>query len=110
MSRTAEGVRARSAWPARRERRGYMEWLSQSACGAQIWESMSVQITQIDLARPLVPVTIAKRHAALWALVKFGPQPLGWIKCGRRAVGSVLTPDALGRLIADALPLQVLDA
>src|SRR5207248_8255388 len=84
---------------ARRKRRAYI------ATSTAICRVMPTQIAQIDLAVPLVPITIEKRYTALWVLVKFGPQPLGWIRCSRRSAGSRVSPDMLSRMIADTLPL-----
>src|SRR5689334_11829652 len=70
---------------------------------------MAVRVTPIDLARPLVPVTLGKRYASVWILVKFGPQPLGWIKCSRKTVGAVIPVELLAQLIAETLPLQIMD-
>ena len=70
---------------------------------------MAARIVQIDLANPL-PSLPTGGYAALWILVKFGPQPLGWVRCRARQYGRVIPADALAQLIADALYLPVHDA
>jgi len=46
----------------------------------------------------------------LWILVKFGVQPIGWVRCRCEQFGRQITPDILASLISEALYLQVHDA
>src|SRR4051812_39271081 len=71
---------------------------------------MATQISQVDLSRPLEPITLRRGYGALWILVRFGAQPLGWVKCSRTHVGSHLSVDAVGRMVAETLAMPVLDA
>ena len=71
---------------------------------------MSARIVQVDLAQPLPTLYAGTRHHSLWILVKFGIQPLGWVKCRARQFGGVIAPDMLSQIICDALWLQINDA
>ncbi len=72
---------------------------------------MAAKILQIDLAHALPTLRInARRYDAVWLLVKFGPQPLGWVKFRTHQYGRVLAPDQLAQLLSDQLHLQVHDA
>jgi O-antigen biosynthesis protein len=70
---------------------------------------MSAFVTQVDLAQPLAPIRPPKRYYALWCLVRFNRQPLGWMKCPRSHFGKQLEPDMLRTQIAEQLPAQVID-
>lgn len=71
---------------------------------------MSARILQVDLSQPLPAIELEPRYHALWLLVKFGPQPLGWVRSRTRRFGNRLTPDLLRGLIADSLWVQANDA
>src|SRR5688572_3003338 len=46
----------------------------------------------------------------LWVLVKFGVQPIGWVRCRCEQFGRQITPDMLASLISETLSLQLHDA
>src|SRR5437879_2235724 len=71
---------------------------------------MAAQILQVDLAQPLPTIRTDRRYTSLWLLVRFGPQPLGWVRCRAKQFGHRITPDLLAQLIAETLYLQVHDA
>src|SRR5687767_8580593 len=71
---------------------------------------MAARIFQIDLAEPLPTLRVEGRYNALWLLVRFGPQPLGWVRCPFKRFGDTVSPDLLGGLIGDNLWIQVHDA
>jgi glycosyltransferase involved in cell wall biosynthesis len=71
---------------------------------------MAAQILQIDLAQPLPTIRAARRYTSLWLLVRFGPHPLGWVRCPVKRLGHRIKPDLLAQLIAETLYLQVHDA
>jgi glycosyltransferase involved in cell wall biosynthesis len=71
---------------------------------------MAAFVTQVDLSREIAPIRPPRKYHALWCLVKFNRQPLGWVKCGRMRFGDVLSPETLNELIAEQLSPQVLDA
>lgn len=71
---------------------------------------MASQIVQIDLCKPLPAVAIDRRYSAVWMLVRFGPQPLGWLRCLTRDYGTNIPSQRLGELIADQLWTQLRDA
>jgi glycosyltransferase involved in cell wall biosynthesis len=71
---------------------------------------MAARVIQIDLAHPLPAIPAEGSAGALWILVRFGPRPLGWVKCRQRQFGNVITPDMLAGLITDAMWMQVHDA
>src|SRR5437899_11658 len=71
---------------------------------------MATQIVQIDLAQPLPTIRTGGRYTNLWILVRFGRQPLGWVRCRNKELRHKIMPDLLAQLIAEALYLQVHDA
>src|SRR5438093_9591783 len=71
---------------------------------------MAAQILQIDLAQPLPTIRTLPRYRHLWILVRFGRQPLGWVRCRPRQFRRKIEPDLLAQLIAETLYLQVHDA
>jgi glycosyltransferase involved in cell wall biosynthesis len=75
---------------------------------------MSVRIIQVDLAQPLPTVQLAaaagerRRNADLWILVKLGPHPVGWVRCGPiDKLGKQIGPDQLLKLTNDALSREI---
>jgi GT2 family glycosyltransferase len=74
---------------------------------------MAARVVQVDLSQPLPAIRTDgpyARYGMLWILVKFGVQPLGWVKCRAKQYGHVITPDLLAGLICDTMWLQVHDA
>ena len=71
---------------------------------------MAARIFQVDLAHPLPTLRVARRHKLLWILVKFGVQPIGWVRCRARQFGNAISPDLLAQLISDQLYIGVHDA
>jgi GT2 family glycosyltransferase len=72
---------------------------------------MAAHIVQVDLAKPLPTIrTDVSRYTNLWILVRFGPQPIGWVRCRGKSFGGKITPDLLAQLIGDSLWLQINDA
>lgn len=71
---------------------------------------MSALVTEVDLAQPLDPIPIPRRHGAVWVLVRRGRRALGWVRHRRSMVGTVLHPDALRTLIGEQLPMEVVDS
>jgi glycosyltransferase involved in cell wall biosynthesis len=71
---------------------------------------MPARIVQIDLAHPLPTLQTEGRYRALWLLVRFGPQPLGWLRCQARRFGDYITPDLLAGMIVDTMTVQAHDA
>jgi len=54
---------------------------------------MAAQILQIDLAQPLPTIRTLPRYRHLWILVRFGRQPLGWVRCRPRQFRRKIEPD-----------------
>lgn len=71
---------------------------------------MAARIFQVDLAQPLPTLRIEGRYNMLWLLVRFGAQPLGWVRCPFKRFGDRITPDLLAGMITDAMWVQVHDA
>jgi glycosyltransferase involved in cell wall biosynthesis len=71
---------------------------------------MAARILQVDLAHPLPALSTSGRYGALWILVKFGPQPLGWVRCSAKRFGKQITPDMLAQMITDTIWLAAHDA
>jgi glycosyltransferase involved in cell wall biosynthesis len=70
---------------------------------------MPARILQVDLAHPLPTLRTEGRHRTLWLLVKFGPQPLGWVRCQAKRFGDLITPDLLAGMITDSMWSQAHD-
>jgi len=72
---------------------------------------MSVRIIQVDLAEPLPTLQAGggdRCHGDLWILVKLGPQPIGWVRCGDvKNFGKQIGPDQLLKLANDALSREI---
>jgi len=73
------------------------------ADGSATRDRMAARVLQLDLSQPLPTIRTDGRFARygmLWILVKFGVQPLGWVKCRAKQYGNVITPEpkkAVGR-------------
>src|SRR3954469_9961578 len=72
---------------------------------------MAAHIAQVDLGKPLPTIrTDGSRYTNLWILVRFGRQPIGWVRCRAKSFAGKITPDLLAQLIGDTLWMQVNDA
>src|SRR4051812_30616608 len=70
---------------------------------------MAAQIVQVDLAVPLPSLAPGRRYASLCILVRFGPQPIGWVRWRAKQLGDTLSAETLAQLIADTLWREVRD-
>jgi O-antigen biosynthesis protein len=66
-------------------------------------------IVQIDFAKPLAPIAVP-RCGMVWALVRYGRRPVGWMRLRRSILGETFTPDMQRTLAGEGLSAQVLDA
>jgi glycosyltransferase involved in cell wall biosynthesis len=71
---------------------------------------MAARVLEIDLAKPLAPIPTQRKYAAYWCLIRFGHQPVGWVRFRRAIVGNWIQPDYLHGLIAEQIGPQVIDA
>ncbi|HEX8522426.1 MAG TPA: glycosyltransferase [Tepidisphaeraceae bacterium] len=72
--------------------------------------NLSAFVAEIDLSQPLADIHPRPHHRAVWSLVKFNRQPLGWIKIPRARFGRTLTPDIQRSAISEKLSLHIIDA